>query len=502
MSNFEGPSQFDQDDGQPEQPFDYLAEAERLRQERESAEREKKERQQQKKSADKQRRASTIARQLERSAKERKARLERTEVNARHDEAIDLRDHIRDARAQAKKAEATLDEMRHAGDAVRRELKEGQEAVVHLQTAAERAETRAEVADEVAARAEAVRKAREQLEKIEAAEVGAAAIAAETVTHPRVEKTVYDLGKDKDLLQNRLDKSWSKVEPKPTTPTPQAEAVPAALEPEQVASKEQLERRDFEQSHEQPDETAPDAFDTLPPPVEAPPLPLFKTEETLVATPAKIGVFAGELKINHDVSPAEVPAVETTLPPVEVVEEEHELVNEVPAEAPFDDVTHDKLAETQSATAEQPPSAIPQWIRSFETSIGSGVLPEMKKWQRDVLKAQHPDILKRYETLDHMLRGEIAQSRIEEPLPVSPEQLNRPRQSTVYEPMLPVPASLSTDYEPAYMNEAAGQQTTPIRFLRPARRGLVRMALESLSYRVVLGGGAAFGLVLILLFGR
>ena len=51
--------------------------------------------------------------------------------------------------------------------------------------------------------------------------------------------------------------------------------------------------------------------------------------------------------------------------------------------------------------------AIPDWIKQVEKDVRKGRIAELKKWQIDVLRTQHPDLLKRYEKLGRIYEQQI-----------------------------------------------------------------------------------------------
>jgi hypothetical protein len=135
--------------------------------------------------------------------------------------------------------------------------------------------------------------------------------------------------------------------------------------------------------------------------------------------------------------------------------------------------------------------AIPAWIYTLEKDIKFGKIEALKKWQIDILRVQHPELLSQYEqlmsnsfeTAEHHSR-EVLSHQFE------PESLPQPGE-------LPSPA-LSL---PAYMNVTAPTPHTVYDYATVSS-GATSTTLTPNSYlAIVIIGGIAFGLALIFAFG-
>lgn len=138
-----------------------------------------------------------------------------------------------------------------------------------------------------------------------------------------------------------------------------------------------------------------------------------------------------------------------------------------------------------------PGTAIPAWIHQIEKAVAAGSAPDLKKWQRDVLGAQHPDILKRYDslTLSSPEHHEILSPRA-----------SMPSRSTsgLFGDELPPPVNQTT-------TPVSNRSYVPLPYNQPRLgnqlRSLIMPFIKGVNPLWILGGGVCFGVLLIAVFG-
>lgn len=142
--------------------------------------------------------------------------------------------------------------------------------------------------------------------------------------------------------------------------------------------------------------------------------------------------------------------------------------------------------------------AIPAWIKQVESDVKKGKVIELKKWQQDVLRIQHPQLMKQYEQLDYRTK-EVIKSQSKETLSA---QFVQP--SAVPQPLgmpgdLPPPLSAM----PAYMNPSQPSPVRPVfEYANAANTGQGNTVMSANGYlTIVMIGGIAFGAALIAAFG-
>ncbi|MCA9347246.1 hypothetical protein KC930_01535 [Candidatus Saccharibacteria bacterium] len=143
---------------------------------------------------------------------------------------------------------------------------------------------------------------------------------------------------------------------------------------------------------------------------------------------------------------------------------------------------------------DSPASVIPKWILQLEKDLKSGKIPELKKWQIDILKIQHPDLFKKYEKLDKSAREAIKHSSKE-----SLSKRNNPDtlpDVSIKDDKLPSIQSL-----PPYMQPLPNLSTSVPDFNYASSSAQSTSIVANVYLMAVLVGGMLFGALLILIFG-
>ena len=145
-------------------------------------------------------------------------------------------------------------------------------------------------------------------------------------------------------------------------------------------------------------------------------------------------------------------------------------------------------------------SVIPGWIRQIEKDVKNGKIVELKNWQRDVLRIQHPKLLEKYEQLDKSITEKLRVASPEsQPRVDIPDAL--PRTITLAGE-LPAPVSPTAQSAPrvAYKMPVF-VPNTPMSPYQYAMSGNTAVFSMGDYLTKVLVFGAVFGAVLIVFFG-
>lgn len=518
---FEGPSQFGAPEDQLPEPFDYLAEAENTRARREASEKARQE-------TRKLEREERIAKQLARSASKReenarKLKDSKEDVKGKKER---VKDEIAETKKTAEEIEKTIKETSdskplemsfgNGSEYIDSELKNGSEAVFELKESVKKAEEEVDTADEVLARAEAINRARAAIHEVETTIESEVAGIVEPHHRP-TEHTIYDLGEDQDELRNRFQESWVAPEEESALTSGNTGASTTQTTDYQLPAIPSL------------------ATEQLPPYAEP------KPAETVITPPRAVnnfrngaafvgGIFTGRalgrreqlssatesladetqsLKQNIEQIQQAVVAPEQTIPfPMEQAESvspvsgyenpgyQNPIIEYVPPQR-IERPRAENLVEQKPMQFELGNNnpAIPQWIRLLESDLKKGKVPEIKKWQRDVLRVQHPDMLKRYEKLDKASVETIKNQSYETLQAEQPRDL-RPLSDFDSEYSAP---TWDTSTMPAFMREPS--PITPVVYTEQSNSEQGGSVLADNFLTIVMIGGAVFGAVLIIAFG-
>lgn len=520
---FEGPSQYSEEDQMLPEPFDYLSEVKKMREEREArAEQKKIEREE----ARRRDREERLGRQLARSASKReesfkklqeskadvkeKTQKVKEEVADTKKELVDIEKTVKEDYAKpAKTLEMKLTNGSEYTDA---DLKNGNEAIFNLSESVQQAEQAVDVADAVLAQAEALTRARNA---IEGQAMGDSRSTSESTIHRAPEKTVYDLGAEQDQLKQRIEDSWITEQPEQLDIVQEIEIPPPVhavnSEYDSYASTGQSATSSTELSQNKTFQN-----ETHNRPQILPGVPNIGAGIRNSASFA-MGLFGGRrFSRNKSLSKATESLQKDTSELRQDVEKiQQAAVIRIPEfSMPAQDISTNNIEKTPilsptfSATEttrtirpEQSGNnavAIPAWIRQLESEVKKGKAPEIKKWQRDILRVQHPDILKKYEKLDQLFKERIKGHSVEtihaekspyiKPLSVfdSSYETSRPSLPT------PMPAFMQASAKPTLLSTYTQGDVT-------ALRG--ESLFISNFATIILVGGVIFGSVLILAFG-
>jgi hypothetical protein len=148
-------------------------------------------------------------------------------------------------------------------------------------------------------------------------------------------------------------------------------------------------------------------------------------------------------------------------------------------------------------------SLIPEWVKQIDNAVKQGKVPELHKWQRDVLRTQYPDIIKKYDQIDQKAKEQIrlqtkefmSQPVVDTSVPVAPQYTepgSLPSVPTMQQ------SSPTTAAPQSYANPVALQKLSPY---QKAMKGEAK-AFSMPDYLTrVLVGGTLLGALLIVLFG-
>lgn len=491
---FEGPSMYDQE---PNDSFDQepdLAELiERKKQERlekEAREKEEKETKEKAKSKNKKRskKAKDIAKKGEKLADD-SAELKQKAGEAK-EVAKELQQDIKELAKDNAEIElpAPLEITFTEGSEYTATLQEGEDTVLELQHHAEVAEKTADLADEVSERAQAIARARQAIETVTADEIGHVGARDEAITE------VYGGEDPSEDVYARLKTAWDN--PETSSDTAASYDTPAETAP--LGYSTDPEQSSFGTTHISPDFTKA-------PNVNQPAEPESKKSNILASGAAfASGLFIGkasQLKDQLARSNEAIAAETATLAQeVQSIQQTAEMPQPVHYETPQHAETKPERPDISPSTPKSYESAIPSWVRQIESDVKKGKVVELKKWQRDVLKAQYPKLLASYDALDLKHTKELK------------TQTESAGNRTIFSaPLAAQPASNDALPAPAYAMPAYMQQapsnapmaapqpvyTTP----GPEYAYQASSTVSSAYLTIVAIGGVLFGAALIVAFG-
>lgn len=433
-------------------------------------------------------------------------------------------------------------------------LEEGEEAIFDLVNTAEAVEKTADLADEVSSRASQIARARAALQDVLPEDVG-----VETQRDVDSETVFGEDGPQHDVM-NRLKQAWRPLE-KPADGTELIEAgdeedarvsPPVTAPPLLVGYSQGEALADVDAAIDSPRSSGYDvALSSLPAAeaaagggyayggssAERPAPATIASDEKHPSIPrdtprrsglfggaaaASVGYFAGKtrgvkdaLRSTDSTLRAQTAALENQAQ--SVVEQPAASIttpNQLPIPQPI--IERQPVVPNVSATRQEAfpetktsfGSAVPAWITALEKEVKKGKVVEIKKWQRDVLKSQHPELLRNYEKLDMKLKGEIKKQA---------RSTERPAEMGQVYQNLAIPQGTPGDLPsvqrpmPAFMAPSPSSAPTPAP-PQPAQRptSAYGYAMDSAgrdssdgtpNLNLVLAGGVVFGVVLILVFG-
>jgi hypothetical protein len=418
------------------------------------------------------------------------------------------------------------------------ELKEGEEAIFDLSQSVEKVESVIDLADEVSEKAEALARARAALSEVVSGDMGVGS----TLLQESVD--VFGAQGPAQDIRDRLRTAW---EPEQVS-TEQPTALPLADARELTV--QELGRDD---PAEQPlpsvgptytgasavgpsysSYEVPGTVDNKPYTAEQPtaepqsrPLPFgrgLRSATTFAggfiagrAGATKKGLERVEQTLRSQVEELRSDTV-ATQPVTDTVRSETSVAPAEYASRPLiAEAPHTPIPEKSRPTESiKPPEvhsqqqdAIPSWIKQVESDVKKGKVLELKKWQRDVLKAQHPELLKRYDKLDAEYRLQIKHQSIEHTKSAQP-QVNTRYASQSQPGDLPSFSGEAT--MPAFMRppvpKAPPIMTPPTPVFQPqvsayeyATQQSTEPIFSSAYITIVTIGGLVFGAFLISVFG-
>jgi hypothetical protein len=511
-----------------DEPFDYLAEAARLREEREAKEAAEKA---EKEAKDKQRREERLARQFARSAVKRQEiekKAEDLEVSSEKakEQIQEVKQEARDLKKEAEKLTETsipADDVEMTvtnGSEYLAELNEGEGATLvfeheskQLDDSIQKVEETVSLADEVSAQALAIARARDALLGVDPVDIS---------THAPVGESgpVYDLGVAQDELRDRVQHTWELPQSQSASNEMNAESSPALVDMATTeVAQSSIPQPNLAETFSSVDPSSYDGpYSITNGGIERAPDPTSPVTSSIKSGVAFVGgLFAGRSRlsslkrslnitnrkldsevsnIKRDVESIQkqsqapeyaVPKQTETLTPVQAhnthVVKQEVLPNYVPA--------------PETAGSQAP--AIPSWIRQIENDVKNGKIVELKKWQHDVLRVQHPELLKRYEKLDLAAKQEIAHQ--------SKEMLAS--QFTPIPPKLPQPLSVPGDLPAPVLSAASFMTPQPESVVpnysyasaSPSSTSAAGTLSANGYMTIVIIGGIVFGAALIAAFG-
>ena len=503
----EGPRQFGGigDELAQDEPFDYFENARQLREEREALEEAKKAEREAKRAEEKAEKDARVAKKMADKAadklKDKSTKVSETSEKAKEEisEAKKEVEEIKEDIEKASDTESPVLEMAFGeGSVYTAELKDGEEAIFDLNHTIEKVEDKVELADEVMQQAEALAQARAAIESVDATNLGL----SESTHEDNL--VVYGESGPQNDVRTRLRQAW---ELPSVAPSDELEA----YEPTELASTS-TSSTDYFPMAESPSgsyaaassayansyrtaDTAPTTETELPAPS--------KTSSGLWNGAAFVGgMFAGRATTikNRLENASSVLSTETADLKREVGNMQAAPIARPEAELPpvATRAPERSVVPSPEIRGTNEP-AIPAWIRQVESDIKKNKVPELKKWQLDVLRAQHPDLVKKYEKLDTQAK-ETIKRQSKEYIPGSSSLLGQTDTSATPGD-LPAPAYAL----PAYMKPAdiaaSPKSPLPAYDYSTGSANTNGSAFSNEYLTIVTVGGLLFGAALIAAFG-
>ena len=504
-------------DSNPEEPFDYLAEAKRMREQREARDAAQKA---EKDTKEKQKREERLAKQLARSVAKREEMAEKgKDLEVSSDKAKEL---VREVKKEVQNLNETADIdlpppfVATMGEGSVVEMNVGQktgekddEGLLLISHDIEKTEEAISLADEVSSQAQALARARDALLGVESKDMS---------THSATDESgpVYDLGSEQQALRDRIQHTWdhgdaaTDKEPVNDGDTPAEEVMPIALEVPSIDMVQSLASSSEALSSRLSDLT--ETYSAESGTIERSPDPISPVTSAVKSGVAFVGGFLGgrsrssALKRSLDSTTSslrtETAAIKRDVESIQLQSQTNEAIApkqmEIPqttfsAPSPRPEAAFQVAKGPEVHGTDAP--AIPAWIKQVENDVKNGKVVELKKWQHDVLRIQHPDLLKQYEKLDGRIKEAIKHQSKE----VLLNQFSVP--STP--PPIPQPGDLPTPLPsmPAFMMDAPKRSPAPVFNYATTATSSASATTANGYLTIVIFGGIVFGAILIATFG-
>lgn len=513
---FEGPTTFGQEDEQLPEPFDYMAEARKAREEREAVARQERS---EREDSRKRERESRLAKQLARSATKREENLKKLNESKADlkTKADNIKTDIEDVKKEIVETEKVIESdpktddkpvemvFTNGSEYIDTKLENGSEATFDLNNSVKVAEEVVSTASEVLAQAEVLARARDTIQNVEKDSTNNAVI--KDPEHLLAKEMVYSLGDEEDQIRQRIDQSWvgqengdtSRSDVEPSTDTginhdsgPSSESNLIAVGEQVVSSATtDIEKEVTKQTSKRPNtssnlrNSAALAFGMFGNRSKRRENKLTQATESL-----KLDTIDLRKKIETIQQTAISQKPEFELPKTDIVTSGIEMAYPVYSTNEKELATMQGIEQSRSNIA-----AIPAWIRQLEVMLKQGKVPEIKKWQKDILRVQHPDLLKRYDKLDMLSKEAIKNHSIEhlkqahrpviKPLSAFEDAYSDAKQPSI-------PTFMQDGFVPRPMIQQSFSENTS-----PNGDSVATSNLMS----IIMIGGVIFGAILILAFG-
>lgn len=547
------PNQFGNDNGEMDQdaipePFDYLEHAKRLREEREAIEATRKAEREAKDLEKKAEKAERVAKKIAEKATEdleKKADkvAEKTGdakelITEARDEVAELKERLYDSAHDAMLPAPIETVVMSDGSEISSELEKGEQMIMEIQHSTDKLVETVTLADEVTAQADALAKARAALDSVDAEAMGVSYSGQEDNSQ------VFGESGPQEDIRDRLRHAWELPRVSPNAgqdlvsadmnvPTDtelvsfnrdnisyadnseyqavSADTTNSSYGGGEVLTSPAVQSSGYEQSVAQTKEDVTDPTAKVSSGVKtglAFAAGLFankshSTNNSLKSTESALRSQTTDLSREIQAAASQPVAMYETK--VSSPAQHPNSVNSLPRP----DVRLSGTKEQSTAKAEirgtnEP--AIPDWIKQVEKDVQKGRVVELKKWQIDVLRTQHPDLLKRYDKLDRTHEQQIKTQSFET---IRAEQQFDRRPLTVSAPG-DLPPPIFDASMPAFMRPKV-PSAQPIPMTVPTvNTQAYEYAMRDTSSNAILGnsyitnvmiGGLLLGALLIGVFG-
>jgi len=499
---YEGPKVFGEDNNDmvPEEPFDYFEHAKKLREEREEIRaKEKQERdtkEADKKAEKKARLAKKIADKATEKLEEKSDKLAEKSLSTKEElseakiEAVELGDAI----IAASHLESPKDELPAPvemaftnGSEYTANLQDGEEAIFDLNHTIEKAEETVTLADGVQEQADALARARVALENI-----GTDHVRASFEGHEDNSVVFGETGPQEDV-RDRLIHTWETPAIASTESTPDT-STDSGLDTSEpysgaVASAQGSSRNSqIANEHVKNEPTSIERFGSG-----------VKNGAAYVG-----GIFTGRavssknrLEHSNAVLMSETRDLQREIQSLQLQPAAtRETIVSTNSTEPISNQPSLNIDHREVRGTNEP--AIPKWINQIENDVRKGKVPELKKWQIDVLRAQHPELLKKYEKLDQSTKEHIKKQSAESIKGLN-TMFDRPAQASSTDE-LPAPAYALPSYMTS-QNVDTPSTTLSAYEYATAPSSTNGSVFSSEYLTIVVVGGLLFGAALIAAFG-
>lgn len=440
---FEGPAYYSEDQDilpEPDDTFDVVAEAERLRFEREREEQEKE--------------ARDIAHKEELAAKLKEMSDEVPVEKKRWFEIPEK--PIKEKNDEEKPLEMNFTQ---GSEYIDKDLENGSEVVFDLNPEPKKEAERTELndlADHIKAQAEILNQARAALSEVAPAKT----IQIEEVAN--TESSLKDIATAEDEIRKRINESWSKSDQLTETVVPSNELV----------------------AHEVTEQTYEHTETEITPitPIE---------DETFANT--EVQNPKEEVESEDIIEPQTIPESSETVSTPEIFENP---VDSVPEIDPLTTIESDPVDNEERYESD----VTPEWVRMVKTEVRAGRAPELRKWQKDILGVQYPELLHEYQSV---LR-ESYPSRFELPAEANPHtfasQFDHMPDFMRINDQSQLPMPLDQGGEGSYAPYQPNIALSTWGKVRSSALSLLDIIPTS-SLATIMVGGGILGAILIIVFG-